>query len=146
MFGTSALFMTFGFQNNESILKWVANGFFQLILVAAGFLCAATLIMSMEIENLALLFWPFAAYYALIEVCFILMCLKDNMQIMKDRPKAKQEFCQLVERNQVHFHRYIRLHVLWWEDLYGKKPLPNSIVSMQNSFEKLMKYYKEYSK
>lgn len=57
--------------------------------------------------------------------------------------KKRKEYRQAYEHYAPQIHRYIRYHVLWWNNIHPGEPLHENIKKLQNEFDYFTKRYKK---
>ena len=58
---------------------------------------------------------------------------------------AKLDYCMGVEAYVNELHRYLRFHILWWNNINPDKPLPTGITELKKSFDYILEMYNQYN-
>ena len=99
-------------------------------------------------------------YYIFYSLCVVMdnkrLNLKLNKKTESERTmalekaesetiSAKLDYCMGVETYINELHRYIRFHILWWNNINPDKPLPSGITELKKSFDYIVEMYNQYN-
>lgn len=138
------------------LMKLIGNGIVALIAGIGSILCALTNLFMPPVETFEMI--VLGMFYILYGICAVIDEATQQKKANKkkgaaeqakrqaeiDLANAKAEFCTLVKEEIYSLHRYLRFHVLWWQTINPKKPLPSGINELQKSFDHIVAMYDKY--
>ena len=99
-------------------------------------------------------------YYIFYSICVVMDDKKSTLKLNKkaelekamalekaesETISAKLDYCMGVEAYINELHRYLRFHILWWNDINPDKPLPTGITELKKSFDHILEMYNQYN-
>ena len=99
-------------------------------------------------------------YYIFYSICVVMDDKKSTLKLNKkaesekamalekaesETISAKLDYCMGVEAYVNELHRYLRFHILWWNNINPDKPLPTGITELKKSFDYILEMYNQYN-
>lgn len=99
-------------------------------------------------------------YYIFYSICVVMDDKKSTLKLNKKAKSekamalekaeseiisAKLDYCMGVEAYVNELHRYLRFHILWWNNINPDKPLPTGITELKKSFDYILEMYNQYN-
>ena len=99
-------------------------------------------------------------YYIFYSICVVMDDKKSTLKLNKKAESekamalekaeseiisAKLDYCMGVEAYVNELHRYLRFHILWWNNINPDKPLPTGITELKKSFDYILEMYNQYN-
>ena len=99
-------------------------------------------------------------YYIFYSICVVMDDKKSTLKLNKkaesekamalekaesETISAKRDYCMGIEAYVNELHRYLRFHILWWNNINPDKPLPTGITELKKSFDYILEMYNQYN-